>query len=168
MTSLSRCDLRTCSPTVLSPLAILGALVLAALVGGLAMEQINLRFCVRDFQIQTRKLQQARVELSSRKVALVADIERMRRYDGNFEDFARTQLGLSECPPDRKTTAVVPAESVERWQALALAADVPKRQALPRVVQIAEFVQHMLSWSTPILARDVDRREPVPAAAVQD
>lgn len=159
MTPLSRCDLRDCSPRVLSPLAILSVLLLATLVGGLAMAQIHLRFRIRDCQIETRKLQQARVELGSRKVALVADVERMRRYDGNFEDFARTQLGLSECPPDRKTTAVVPAESVERWQALARAADTPKRQAPPRVVQMAEFVQHMLSWSTPILARDVDRRD---------
>ena len=157
MTPLSRCDLRDCSRRVLSPLAVVSVLLLAALAGGLAMAQIHLRFRIRDLQIETRKLQQVRADLSSRKVALVADIERMRRYDGNFEEFA-TQLGLSECPPDRKVTAVVSPESIERWQALARAADAPKRQELPRVVQVADFVQRMLSWSTPILARDVDRR----------
>jgi len=131
--------------------------LLLAVLGGLGLAQIHLKFRTRDLQIETRKLQQARADLENRKIALVSRVERLKRCDEAFRDYARSELGLRECPPDRISKAFVSAEALARWRHLARAVQRPSAPVdQPPVRVLAELGQRMMSLSTPLMARDTD------------
>ena len=90
-------------------------------------------------------------------MALVAEVERLKRYDEDFRRYAQTDLGLRDCPPERRREAPLRSETVERWRELAMALEQAPPPPKSRVRVVAEFGQQMLSWSTPLMAREPDQ-----------
>ena len=153
MRKLSRCILRQNPERVLDPCLLIKFLALFAVVAGLGVAQIHLRFRARDMKIESRKLQSRSKDLCERRGELVAEVERLKRFDPESRSSALEELGLRECPPERSTRAAVSAESVARWERLRLASLPPEKRTLSRTRALAELAERLFAWSTPSLAR---------------
>jgi cell division protein FtsL len=114
MTPLSRCELLDRSRVLFRGKAFFCLVSLLAVVVGLAMGQVHLRFLARDLQIETGKLQRAREDLQNRKTVVVSEVERLKRYE-TIREYAESRLGLRECLPGQTCKAVVSAEVVAKW-----------------------------------------------------
>ncbi|MFW6303997.1 MAG: FtsB family cell division protein [Candidatus Sumerlaeota bacterium] len=163
MARLTKCKLKGRRLRLLRPWLVLRLLVLFGLVSALAFMQIHLRFRTRDMNIEARKLQQKRVELANRQASLRAEVERMKRFDRDFQAYAREELGLVECPPERCKQVRIAQSTLERWEAIGKDDStrvVPAVESGPsNVVKLARLGQQVLNWST--LSMASDGQEPV-------
>ena len=159
MTPLTKCDLTLHSSKLLHPVMLVKVLLLLTVMAALALAQTHLRFRTRDLQIETRKLQKQSAELKNRERTLVAETERLKIYDFEFRKYARTDLGLQECPPERSSRVVVSAEIFSKWEELGQRLDRRSRRSLPapsKVRAVAQLGQRVISWSTTAMAQEAD------------
>jgi cell division protein FtsB len=160
MARLTKCKLNGRRLRLIRPWLMLRVLLLFALVSSLAFMQIYLRFCTRDMNIEMRKLQRKRVELANRRASLVAEVERLRRFDQDFQEYARSELGLVECPPERCKQTTVARSTLAHWQSIdrELSAPEKKQPSIEpsRVMRLARLGQHVVSWSSLSMASDSD------------
>ncbi len=157
MARLTKCKLQGRRLCLLRPWLVLRVMVVFGLLGALGFMQIHLRFKTRDMNIEMRKLQRERVELANRYASLRADVERMKRFDEDFQAYARTELGLVECPPERCKQVRLAESTVKRWQSIA-SGDMPEAESQveepSRVVRLARLGQELMSWSSTSMAGD--------------
>ncbi len=160
MARLTKCKLQGRCLRLLRPWLVLRVLMVFGLFGALAFMQIHLRFNTRDMNIEMRKLQRERVELANRYASLRADVEQMKRFDEDFQNYARTELGLVECPPERCKQTRLAASTMEHWQAVSRGemSETPAQIEEPsRVVRIARLGQQLMSWSSTSMADDGEK-----------
>jgi len=157
MTALTRCRQSRNSERLLRPMLTIRVLLLLAVVGALAAAQVHLRFRTRDLQIETRKLQVDRAKLLNQRAALVSSVESLKRYDEDFRLYAVGQLGLQESATSRSDRTTVDPEVAERWERLAQIAERPEPTPESKLRMMAELGERMLSWSTPLMARDPEK-----------
>jgi hypothetical protein len=157
MTALARCRHNRNGEMLLRPMLTIRVLLLLAVVGALAAAQVHLRFRTRDLQIETRKLQKHRADLLNQRAALVSSVEALKRYDEDFRLYAVGRLGLQESSPSRTHRADIDPEVLERWERLAQIAERPEPTPESKLRMMAELGERMLSWSTPLMARDPEK-----------
>ena len=151
MTPLTRCDLSRLSSCILRPGMVLRVFVFLLVLSSLAVAQTYLRFRTQDLKIETRKLQAKGVDLAKRQLDLAEELEGLKGC-GASEHAA---MGLRACPVSEITRIAVAEESAARWEALGrelrrrAAAEAPEERHV-----LAALGEQVLSWSTPLMARE--------------
>ena len=154
MTPLTQCDLRESSRSLLRPAILLRVAVAAGVAVMLALGLTHLRFGIRDLQIESNKLQRARLALISHKNTVLSEVERLKRYE-RLKDYAQTKLGLRECSPDRSVKVMVSPGAIGRWKDLIEETSARKNPSLPPAERLLMVLtERVISLSSVSLAHE--------------
>ncbi|MCC5875242.1 MAG: hypothetical protein JJU11_03385 [Candidatus Sumerlaeia bacterium] len=90
--------------------------LIGACFAGLGFWRVNTVFTVRDYGIETHRLQELARERRDRETLLVARTSQLQRGEV-LRSVAESSLGMSEPSPASIETLKIPAEVTERWLA---------------------------------------------------
>ncbi len=115
MVSLSYCNEVIPRKDSLSKRTIVKHLIWFLILTTLALSHVYLRFKIRDFQIETRKLQDRKSQLTDFKKSLESTIENLKNGD-RLHEYAITQLQMIDYDPKEIEYLTVPKKVIAKYQ----------------------------------------------------
>lgn len=164
MSNISRCAIIHETPWVLSPIALIQVVGVAAVLLTLGVAHLSLRFHLTRIQRETSQLQMRESDLSSEVKALQGKTESLKNPKRLFE-YARLELGMVPSRPDEEKRVLrVPDDVYSRY--LLARAELDGRTGPVRTGESAwyEKVGNRLDFISKAVAGDLSDKPEAPAA----